>query len=106
MSVEQKTWLIGTIVLFVLFVIVGWFLTVGQHLQNSFKQSRAVLSGSFMQTKQTVTESVKIKEKAQVVEQDLTKMIETYAQNLEAKKKLEEETLNRMKEQLKQTSTP
>ena len=54
MPKEQKIWLVATIILFVIFAMVGWSVTVGRALKKSFQASRVEISGQLNTTKDAI----------------------------------------------------
>jgi hypothetical protein len=105
MSKEQKYWFVGTIILFVLFMSVGWYFTVARVLQQTLKGSGTHISTQLSETK-----------KAFVGEQDVGKKVQDTIQNVKSlftkeikspeEQNVEQTVLDNLKEEIKKTSTP
>lgn len=106
MSKEQKKWLAMTTLLVVVFIGIGWFMTVGRMIQRSFSQSRSVFSGNFQDVKETVEQNTNLNKSVAKAKEEMAQLLKTYTENLEKKRQIEEKTLSNIKEQMNQTRTP
>lgn len=105
MSREQKGWLAATIFLFVVFMCVGWYFTVARVLQKSFRDSQQTISVQVDQTKQQFMGEDDLGQKSRETIDKLKAFFEQAKQSLENKQKAEQVILDKVKEELKQTST-
>lgn len=105
MSKEQKIWLTATIILFVLFMSVGWYFTVARALQKSFKATHVEISGQLSRTKETLIGKQDIGQKTQESVDKVKAVFQKAAQSLEKSKKAENAIIDNVKEELKKTST-
>lgn len=104
MTREQKLWLTLTILLFVVFMAVGWYYTVAQALKKSFAESHQTISVQLDQTKQQFVGKEDLGQKTQEAFKNMTEFFENTKQFLEQKQKAEQVILENVKEELKQSS--
>jgi hypothetical protein len=105
MSKEQRYWFVGTIILFVLFMSVGWYLTVARVLQKTLKGSGTQISTQLNETKKTFVGEQDVGKKVQDTIQNVKSLFTKEPTSLEAEK-TEQTVLDNLKEEIKKTSTP
>ncbi|OGL77838.1 hypothetical protein A3E97_02675 [Candidatus Uhrbacteria bacterium RIFCSPHIGHO2_12_FULL_47_12] len=105
MTKEQKLWLVLTILLFVVFMAVGWYFTVAQALKRSIQDSKQTISLELGETKQQVIGDEDVGKKTQETIDKMKDFFGNIKQYLENKQQAEQAILENVKEELKQSST-
>ena len=105
MTREQKLWLAATIFLFVVFMAVGWYYTVARTLQKAFQESQETVSVQVNQTKEQFIGEEDLGQKSRETFDKMKAFFERAKESFENKQKAEQVILEKVKEELKQSST-
>ena len=104
MSVSEKKWMWGTVIVCLLLIVVGWILTVGRVVKNQFNLAKIELTQSVAKTSQNALINSgaqdEIKQDIDLVKQAIAER-EKYIQEQEQAKNT---VINKMKEQIQNQS--
>lgn len=102
MSRSQFFWLVATIILFLVFMAVGWSMTVARALKAPMNASKQSISVQVDQTKQKILGEQNVQQKAQQVTDRVKAFFQDRKQSLEEIEQTEQVILDTVKEDLNQ----
>jgi len=105
LSASEKRWMWGTIVLCVLFVVVGWVFTVGRILHVQVGDAKQEVVSSFQETGGRMKDVKATKEQMQQVVGRLKDGVQERAEFFQAEAAAQAAVIDQVKTQIQQQST-